>query len=195
MAMHTSSLNDLAQNLIKNLDRNNIFPPAINKPEDLIGITKPDTRTRRPPNGFLLCRKNVHREARLKGTCNMRVISKVTGMLWREASAEEKEAYEQLALDVQNLHSQKYPGYRYRPSSRSKNVSLYHPHLNTSSVPIPTQMTIPPQVHYNTTGFLFQPQQDFDLLQDFNQPPCNNVIDYDAIYPIYNTAWNDNFNI
>ncbi|CAG8535602.1 8735_t:CDS:2 [Cetraspora pellucida] len=189
--MHTSSLNDLAQNLIKILDRNNIFPPAINKPEDLIGITKPDTRTRRPPNGFLLCRKNVHREARLKGTCNMRVISKVTGMLWREASAEEKETYEQLALDVQTLHSQKYPGYRYRPS-RSKAVPLYHPYLNTSSVPILTQMTIP-QVNYNAP-LLFQPQQEFDLLQYFNQPPCNNVIDYNAIYPLYSTAstWDGN---
>ncbi|CAG8794501.1 18644_t:CDS:1, partial [Racocetra fulgida] len=73
-------------------------------------------------------------------------------------------AYEQLALDVQSLHSQKYPGYRYRPSSRSKSGSLYHPNLNASSVPIQTQMAIP-QVNYNATGFIFQPQQEFDLLQ------------------------------
>ncbi|CAG8784539.1 12021_t:CDS:2 [Gigaspora margarita] len=203
MAMQTSSLNDLAQNLIKILNRNNIFPPAINNPEELIGRSAPNSRTRRPPNGFLLCRKNVHKEARSKGTCNMRVISKVTGMLWREASAEEKETYEQLALDVQSLHSQKHPGYRYRPTSRSnksvplyhpymntsrsnKSVPLYNPYLNTSSVSFSTPMTIP-QVNYQTTDLLSQSPQELDYFQ-YYQTQCNNLIDDNEIYPLYPTT-------
>ncbi|CAG8501139.1 17014_t:CDS:2 [Dentiscutata erythropus] len=174
MTMQTSSLNDLAYSLIKLLDRNNIFPPAINNPEELIGRSTPNTRTRRPPNGFLLCRKNVHKEARSKGTCNMR------------------ETYEQLALDVQNLHSQKHPGYRYRPNSRSnKAVPMYHPYMNTTrskAVPLynnsymntsstsasyPTQMPIP-QVNYQTTDLLSQSSQEIDLYQ-YYQNPCNNM--------------------
>ncbi|CAG8709813.1 15577_t:CDS:1, partial [Funneliformis mosseae] len=77
-------------------------------------------RPPRPPNGFLLCRKNVHKEARLKGFCNMRVISKVTGMLWRSATQEEKESYEKLSVQVNQLHSQRYPGYKYRPTIRPR---------------------------------------------------------------------------
>ncbi|CAG8443824.1 10905_t:CDS:2, partial [Scutellospora calospora] len=174
MALQTSNLNELANNLINSLDRNKIFPPAHNNPQELINITSPNTRTKRPPNGFLLCRKNVHKEARLKGICNMRVISKVTGMLWRDASSEEKEFYEQLAIDVQNLHSQIHPGYKYRPTSRSKAVPLYHPYIDTTSIPFPTQV-VTPQVnyHYQTSELLSQPLPEFDPIQFFNQPPCN----------------------
>lgn len=128
--IQTSSMDDLADLLINNLDRSKIFPPHYNKPEDLINPSS-NSRSRqppRPPNGFLLCRKNVHREARSRGICNMRVISKVTGMLWREASQDEKEQYEKLALQVNKLHSQRYPGYKYRPISRTR------PSSNSTSI-------------------------------------------------------------
>ncbi|CAG8475414.1 7101_t:CDS:2 [Diversispora eburnea] len=97
MSMQTiqnSSMDDLADLLINNLDRSKIFPPYFNKPRELINPCHGHNKTPpRPPNGFLLCRKNVHKEARSRGICNMRVISKVTGMLWRQASQDEKEHY------------------------------------------------------------------------------------------------------
>ncbi|CAJ0628453.1 15046_t:CDS:10 [Entrophospora sp. SA101] len=93
-----------------NLDRNKIFPPFYNDPEELINPSKiKTTGPPRPPNGFLLCRKNVHKQAKERGICNMRAISKVTGILWRTASTDEKEQYEKLAIEVQNLHSKRYP--------------------------------------------------------------------------------------
>src|SRR5437764_9569267 len=91
-----------------------------------------DERPPRPPNWFLLCRKNVHREAKINGICNMRVISKVSGMLWRSATPDEKEQYEKLAIQVHNLHSEKYPNYKYRPNNTttvSADLS-YHHHYN-----------------------------------------------------------------
>ncbi|CAG8570919.1 31350_t:CDS:2 [Gigaspora margarita] len=89
---------DLANNLYHKLDRNKIFPPYHNKPEDLLPILNASRkcRPRRSPNSFLLCRKNVHEEAKRNGTFNMRIISKVTGMLWRDASPREKQFYEDL---------------------------------------------------------------------------------------------------
>ncbi|CAG8530370.1 2750_t:CDS:1 [Acaulospora morrowiae] len=122
----SSSMDDLARKLMSNLDRSRIFPPYYNKPEDLINLNS-SHHVKRPPNGFLLCRKNVNREAGRYGICNMRVISKVTGMLWRDASPEEKNAYENLATQVNRLHSAKFPNYKYQPSSRarSSNVSTH----------------------------------------------------------------------
>ncbi|CAG8518088.1 19873_t:CDS:2 [Racocetra persica] len=103
------SLEFLANALMSSLDRGKIFPPQLNNPEELLSAhynrISPPTR---PPNGFLLCRKNVHFEAKQQGHCNMRVISKVTGILWRTASAEEKEAYEQLAQAVNYVYAQRY---------------------------------------------------------------------------------------
>ncbi|RIA83443.1 hypothetical protein C1645_786372 [Glomus cerebriforme] len=131
MMTESSSLSDLAENLINQLDRGKIFPPYYNNPEELINPSKNRSKgPPRPPNGFLLCRKNVHKEARLKGFCNMRVISKVSGMLWRSASTEEKEIYEQLSAQVNNLHSQRYPGYKYRPTTRQKTQPYVVPTTN-----------------------------------------------------------------
>ncbi|CAB4387000.1 unnamed protein product [Rhizophagus irregularis] len=138
-----SSMDDLANSLMDKLDRSKVFPPFYNNPEELINPSKVrSVGPPRPPNGFLLCRKNVHRQARERGVCNMRVISKVTGMLWRGATADEKEQYENLALQVQNLHSERYPNYKYKPTSRAKtNPTLYQPY------PIPQHQIIPPLIN------------------------------------------------
>ncbi|CAB4387001.1 hypothetical protein RhiirA5_473883 [Rhizophagus irregularis] len=134
MSLQTSSLSDLADILIQKLDRERIFPPSFNKPEELVNISKRNAKPPRPPNGFLLCRKNVHQEAKRRGICNMRVISKVTGMLWRAATPDEKEEYEKLAIKVHNLHSQRYPGYKYRPTTRDRSSESYHPYIFSSSL-------------------------------------------------------------
>ncbi|CAG8443354.1 13462_t:CDS:1 [Funneliformis caledonium] len=133
MSLQASSLNDLADTLIQKLTRENIFPPQYNNPEHLLNDSKRNKlRPPRPPNGFLLCRKNVHQEAKKRGICNMRVISKVTGMLWRAATLDEKEEYERLAIKVHNLHSQRYPGYKYRPAARDRSEP-YNPYVFSSS--------------------------------------------------------------
>ncbi|CAG8774031.1 15474_t:CDS:2, partial [Dentiscutata erythropus] len=133
-----------------------------------MGRSTPNTRTRRPPNGFYY------------------VLPE-----WYGEKLQQKETYEQLALDVLNLHSQKHPRYRYRPNSRSnKAVPMYHPYMNTTprskAVPLynsymntsstsasyPTQMPIP-QVNYQTTDLLSQSSLEIDLYQ-YYQNPCNN---------------------
>ncbi|CAG8475383.1 7099_t:CDS:2 [Diversispora eburnea] len=121
------SLEYLANTLINLLDRKNIFPPQLNNPEHLLSVPykriNPPTR---PPNGFLICRKNVHHEAKSKGQTNMRVISKVSGFLWRNATLEEKEIYEELANQVSLLYSQKYHGQGQPPNPY--NYTYYHPY-------------------------------------------------------------------
>src|SRR4051812_21693421 len=142
-SLQSTSLSDLADTLIQKLDREKIFPPYLNKPEELVNDSKRNARPPRPPNGFLLCRKNVHQEAKRRGICNMRVISKVTGMLWRAATPDEKEEYEKLAIKVHSLHSQRYPGYRYRPSTRDRSSESYNPYAfssSTSSTPSPSSI-------------------------------------------------------
>ncbi|CAG8708279.1 5765_t:CDS:1 [Acaulospora morrowiae] len=132
MSLEYSSLNDLAISLIEKIDRSLIFPPHLSEPEELLSISKKfNTRPPRPPNGFLICRKNVHNQAKQRGICNMRVISKVTGMLWRSASSDEKEEYERLAARVVNLHTHRYPEFKYRSSSSKSNrkVELYRPYV------------------------------------------------------------------
>ncbi|CAG8475288.1 7094_t:CDS:2 [Diversispora eburnea] len=133
MSLQNSSLNDLANLLIQKIDRSLIFPPTLNKPEELLNPSRKRNGTNRPPrppNGFLICRKNVHNQAKKRGICNMRVISKVTGMLWRQASQDEKEQYEKLAARVVNLHTHRYPGFKYRPSSKGDSkIELYQPYV------------------------------------------------------------------
>src|SRR5437763_991983 len=109
MTTHNFSMEDLALALIGRLDRKNIFPPILNDPESFLPKIDDSTnlsfrRPKRSPNAFLICRKNVQEEATRQGTFNMRVVSKVTGILWKAASSEEKGAYKQLASQVYEVH-------------------------------------------------------------------------------------------
>ncbi|RIA83442.1 hypothetical protein C1645_786371 [Glomus cerebriforme] len=169
--IQNSSMDDLADSLMNKLDRSKVFPPYYNNPEELINPSKVrSVGPPRPPNGFLLCRKNVHRQARERGVCNMRVISKVTGMLWRSASTDEKEQYENLAQQVQNLHSLKYPNYKYKPTSRAKSHPvLYQPYTipQQQIVPLLTNPTEPINPPYVLSNILYNngtfTQDEIDL--------------------------------
>jgi len=95
-------LNNSASALIDQLDRNNIFPPLLKDPEKIISNKSRGLKVRkRTPNSFLVCRMNVQIEvARKKLNANMRVVSKATSILWKNAYPEEKNVYKQLADTV-----------------------------------------------------------------------------------------------
>ncbi|CAG8804398.1 13023_t:CDS:2, partial [Dentiscutata erythropus] len=120
---------DLANNLYHKLDRSKIFPPYHNKPEDFLPVLN-SSRTccpRRSPNSFLLCRKNVHEEAKRNGTFNMRIVSKVTGMLWRGASQREKQFYEDLAKRCNKLYNDRYHSINGLPQPNPQQLSYPSP--------------------------------------------------------------------
>jgi len=114
MNTHNFSIEDLAMSLIVRLDRRNIFPPLLNNPETFLSPTDNLTnlsfrRPKRSPNAFLVCRRNVHEEATRKGTFNMRIISKVTGILWKNAHQKKRKhtrnwQIEFTKLTIEELH-------------------------------------------------------------------------------------------
>ncbi|CAG8458368.1 6641_t:CDS:1 [Funneliformis mosseae] len=205
MTTQNFSIEDLAISLIERLDRRNIFPPHYNNPETFISSTNTNNlslrRPRRPPNAFLLCRKNVHQEAKRKGTCNMRVISKVTGILWRNATSEEKGVYERLADRVNEIHS-KRTTMIYKPaigstSFQNKARSSYNPYtypsqLITPSVNAPLLLPVP-------THSISQPSSNISPTFDqdeqyFQNNPVNNTINHFNPLEFNNQAPNDDHN-
>ncbi|CAG8662115.1 15094_t:CDS:2 [Cetraspora pellucida] len=132
------SLDDLADSLICQLDRSKIFPPYHNDAEEyVIAAHSKNKVPKRSPNAFLLCRNNVHKEAKRLGISNMRVISKVTGILWRESTVEEKEVYEDLSVYIyvqrdnsitnrQHIANRRYMPYVF-PYSISSSQNMYLP--------------------------------------------------------------------
>jgi hypothetical protein len=129
MATPNFSLDFLVDNLMNKIDRKMIFPPHLNDPVELLTTSFNRTnRPTRPPNGFLLCRKNVHHIAKEVGIVNMRVISKVSGILWRSASLEEKEMYENLASEVSFVYTQRYNIEAYNQSNHVRGIIPYMPY-------------------------------------------------------------------
>ncbi|CAB4483454.1 hypothetical protein RhiirA1_470565 [Rhizophagus irregularis] len=144
MATHDFSIEYLAMSLLARLDRKNIFPPKYDDVESFVPVpsnNSSSTRPKRPPNAFLICRKNVQLESKRKGSHNMRVISKVTSILWRNATDSEKSVYKNLFDRVYEIHSM-------RNSSSNRQLPMvsptsdvicqpspFYPHITTSNSP------------------------------------------------------------
>ncbi|KAI8915847.1 high mobility group box domain-containing protein, partial [Gorgonomyces haynaldii] len=73
----------------------------------------------RPPNSFILYRREKHMEisAQYKGgkTLNNNVVSKIVANMWRQESPEVKAQYAAKAEEEKKAHMLKYPDYKYRP--------------------------------------------------------------------------------
>ncbi|RIB22333.1 hypothetical protein C2G38_2033659 [Gigaspora rosea] len=142
MSSSNFSIADIANNLIPKLNKKRIFPPYHNKPEDLIPSLSATSarRPRRSPNSFLLFRKNIHEEIKRIGIgCNMRVISRIAGVLWHNASIDEKQPYEDLAQRCNDLHIQRYHStIKHQSEIRKRPLKCkYEPY---EAVSIPSQM-------------------------------------------------------
>ncbi|RIA87050.1 hypothetical protein C1645_778162 [Glomus cerebriforme] len=173
MTTHNFSTDDLAKSLLVKLDRRNIFPPSLDNPEKFITSFNNLTvlRPRRPPNAFLLCRKNVQEEAKRKGNCNMRVISKVSGVLWKDASPDEKRVYEKLANRVHEIH---YNKINKNTKSSTKSSTLLQDKEITTSNPYSIRVPFP-----TYSSFSFDQESDLLFLNNDND---NNGNDYNNYY-------------
>jgi len=78
----------------------------------------------RPPNSFMLWsaskRKNV--QAEHPGSTNAD-ISRVLGKKWNKMTNEAKQPWQILAEEKKQIHSRKYPGYKYQPKSSKPKTS------------------------------------------------------------------------
>ncbi|CAG8496557.1 9519_t:CDS:1 [Paraglomus occultum] len=192
---------ELVQYYISTLSRDRIFPPFFNDPETLVPDVAGNRRPPRPLNAFLLLRKNVAEEAR---RCidhpNMRVISKVSSILWANSTQEEKDVYQCLAKDVSRLHAIRFPDFTYTVPRRQLSFRPYcgPPSLPESDcTPGPSSMTtFMPQVEH-TRNLMTPPPSpplythvlsgelptDYVSVNDF-QPEIYAFIDMDSeLYP------------
>jgi hypothetical protein len=171
MTTHNFSIEDLAMALIVRLDRKNIFPPVLNDPEAF--LTPADTtnmsfrRPKRSPNAFLVCRRNVHEEATRRGTYNMRVISKVTGILWKNASAEEKDVYKKLADRIYEIHYRRTSSlYRRMTATTMKERPTYKPYYS-----FPVQLPPPTSQNVSNASIVTPPDSPSPSVSPYSLSP------------------------
>jgi HMG (high mobility group) box len=93
------------------------------------GVSRRDRRiahTPRPPNSFILYRREKHIEitSQYKGgkALNNSVISKIVANMWREEKPEIKARFAQKADEEKHAHMLKYPDYKYKPRKSIKNL-------------------------------------------------------------------------
>ncbi|CAG8508180.1 9228_t:CDS:2 [Cetraspora pellucida] len=169
MSVAEFSLDGLADSLICQLDRSRIFPPYHNDAEEyVIAAHSKNKMPKRSPNAFLLCRKNVHKEAKRLGVSNMRVISKVTGILWRESTVEEKEVYEDLSKYIRDIYVQ-----RDNSVTNSQYISnhRYMPYAMPYSISSSQNMYLPPTIYEPMNSFIQDNLSiDFFSLMHMTQP-------------------------
>ncbi|CAB4493663.1 unnamed protein product [Rhizophagus irregularis] len=142
----------LATSLVGKLDRKNIFPPLFNDPE--LFVASIESKAKKPPNSFLICRLNVSKEANKSGNHNMRTISKAASILWNGATPQEKNVYKKLAERVYEIYALRYSLISLSSEVESTelqkvpSLSLTQPPI---SVPSPTAITLEtfPPIIYN----------------------------------------------
>ena len=103
---------------VKCLESDNIG--KINKKR---GSVRPN-HTPRPPNSFILYRRDKHAEILMKSDTervfNNNTISRVVAEMWKKESADIKQLYAAKAEEEKQKHFLKYPDYKYQPRKNKK---------------------------------------------------------------------------
>jgi len=167
MTTHNFSIMELAMSLIVRLDRNTIFPPMLNNPESFLtasdnlnNLSFRKQKKKRSPNAFLICRRNVHEESIRKGNFNMRIVSKVTGILWNSASPEEKDIYKKLADRVYEINYKRTSSF-YKKAVSCKPHNSFPIHLQkTTPVASPPALPLTPQLEVSIDSILTSPNDN-----------------------------------
>ncbi|KAF4564963.1 hypothetical protein EYR40_011136 [Pleurotus pulmonarius] len=75
----------------------------------------------RPPNAFILFRSSFIRSQQVPGKVegNHSTLSKIIGMYWKTLPKQEREEWEQKAVDAQAEHRKRYPDWRFRPGANA----------------------------------------------------------------------------
>ncbi|KAJ3023260.1 UNVERIFIED_CONTAM: hypothetical protein HDU68_008704 [Siphonaria sp. JEL0065] len=96
-----------------------IHPTSSPTPNNRHKREKPATHTPRPPNSFIIYRKEKHAELMSQSsgtaTLNNNVISKIVGTMWKQEPPEVKAMYAAKAQEEKRVHMLKHPDYKYRP--------------------------------------------------------------------------------
>jgi len=94
----------------------------------------------RPPNSFMLWsasnRKNVQREHPDSTNAD---ISRVLGKKWNKMTNEAKQPWKILAEEEKQIHSRKYPGYKYQPKSSKPKTFKHKPSKHKTTKPKPSK--------------------------------------------------------
>ncbi|KAL2311744.1 Mating-type M-specific polypeptide Mc [Schizosaccharomyces pombe] len=78
--------------------------------------TKSTERTPRPPNAFILYRKEKHATLlKSNPSINNSQVSKLVGEMWRNESKEVRMRYFKMSEFYKAQHQKMYPGYKYQP--------------------------------------------------------------------------------
>ncbi|KAG9287313.1 hypothetical protein G9A89_008944 [Geosiphon pyriformis] len=183
--------------LLNMLNMTNILTPSIKNPEDFVGTPRigknGQIRTPRPQNAFFIFRKNVLHEARLYNIQNMRLICKVSSILWKRASNDEKQIYRNLALQVADLHHQRYPDFKYTEGS-SQTKFRHISFRDTSSSP-PSLASSQNSDLFIESSFVESPVQDpniyFDQQNFFEDPYYSTNLLSDTFFQNFYPTHND----
>ncbi|GBC00643.1 hypothetical protein RclHR1_03920012 [Rhizophagus clarus] len=151
MSLQNSNNNNLSTAQVITLP----FPPIISA-QDLIDRRSPERVTSKSPNAFFVYRKAF---VNYLQSCNhnlkMRDVSSMAGLSWKAASKEVKEAYKQIARDVERIiisqRQKRYKEYKDNLSNlnntiiRSNYLELPYQFHNSTYIPqqFPSMPSIP----------------------------------------------------
>ncbi|RIA99541.1 hypothetical protein C1645_854091 [Glomus cerebriforme] len=126
------------------------FPPIISA-QDLIDRRSPERVTAKCPNAFFVYRKDFVNYLQINNyNFKMRDVSSMAGSSWRAASKEVKDAYKQIARDVERIiMSQRQKKFKEYTNNRNR--------MNNDAMIRPIYLELPSQFHQNSASYF--PQQ------------------------------------
>nr|AYN77762.1 mating-type protein MAT1-2-1 [Berkeleyomyces basicola] len=102
---------------LNSISKDSIIDPSATLPQtDTPGKRKQAARIPRPPNAYIMYRKDRHREIRARfPDIDNNEISRILGKQWREESASVRTHYQELAISYKKIFMEAFPDYQYRP--------------------------------------------------------------------------------
>ncbi|KAK4242061.1 hypothetical protein C8A03DRAFT_40626 [Achaetomium macrosporum] len=109
----------------------------------------------RPPNAYILYRKDKHSEVKAQNpSLHNNEISVITGAMWKDESPEVREKYHKKATDIKTHLLAMHPGYRYNPRKpheiprrARRNTTVTQHTVIINGQPVVTHLTHSPFQH------------------------------------------------
>ncbi|CAG8575734.1 32348_t:CDS:1 [Racocetra persica] len=137
----------------------------------------------RPPNAYILFRKNYHAEVKQSGKhVTLKEISNLTSQKWEIQNTSVKYYFEILAEAAREKHIERYPKYKYSPKRKNKSKEISKNNIEANTGQTFPNLDLPLNGAYYIENYNTMNNENEIFIKNYNTTNNENEIFFKMLY-------------